>query len=47
MSTWRHLRNRLIVIIQTITGLGYLLLCLKLLLLYSGYASNDLVLLSC
>ena len=47
MSAWRHLRNRLIVIIRTITGLDHPLLCLKLLLLCSGYASNDLVLLSC
>ena len=47
MSAWRHLRNRLIVIIRTVTRLGHLLLCLKLLLLSSGYASDDLVLLSC
>ena len=47
MSTWGHLRNRLIVIIRTVTRLGHLLLCLKLLLLSSGYASDNLVLLSC
>ena len=47
MSTWRHLRNRQVVIIQTITRLAHLLLCLKLLLLSSCYASNNLILLSC
>ena len=47
MSAWRHLRNRLVVGIRTITRLCHLLLCLKLLLLSSGYASNNLVLLSC
>ena len=47
MSAWRHMRNRQIVIIQTVTRLCHLLLCLKLLLLSSGYASDDLVLLSC
>ena len=47
MSAWRHLRNRQVVIIRTVTRLGHLLLCLKLLLLCSGYASDNLVLLSC
>jgi hypothetical protein len=43
---WRHLRNRQVVIIRTVTGLGPLLLSLKLLLLSSSYTSNNLVLLS-
>ena len=47
MSAWRHLRNRQVVVIRTVTRLAHLLLCLKLLLLSSCYASNDLILLSC
>ena len=47
MSMWRHLRNRQIVIIRTVTRLAPLLLSFKLLLLSSGYASDYLVLLSC
>ena len=47
MSTWRHLRNRQVVIIRTVTRLSPLLLSLKLLLLSSCYASDNLILLSC
>ena len=47
MSAWRHLRNRPVVIIRTVTRLGPLLLSLKFLLLNSGYASDNLILLSC
>ena len=47
MSTWRHLRNMPVVVIRSVTRLAPLLLSLKLLLLSSCYASNNLVLLSC
>ena len=47
MFVWRHLRNRQVVVIRTVTRLAPLLLSLKLLLLSSCYASDNLVLLSC
>ena len=47
MSSWRHLRNGLVVIIRTITGLArdYPLLLSKLLLLYSYNTPNNIILL--
>ena len=47
MSAWRHMRNRQVVVIRTITRLAPLLLSLKLLLLSSCYVPDNLVMLSC